>query len=94
MDHLLPKQAYEFLQANPNALLIDCRTEVEFYYVGHPTDAINIEWSTAYNGDEVVLIGEQGGERITAEELAEWAGTIPYEVLTAINDRVPRIYEP
>ena len=55
---------------------------------------VNIEWSTAYNGDEVVLIGEQENERITAEELAEWAGTIPYEVLTAINDRVPRIYEP
>ena len=47
MDHLHPKQAYEALQANPNTLLIDCRTEVEFYYVGHPTDAINIEWSSA-----------------------------------------------
>ena len=55
---------------------------------------VNIEWGTAYNGDEVVLIGEQENERITAEELEEWAGTIPYEVLTAINDRVPRIYEP
>jgi alanine racemase len=44
-------------------------------------------------GDEVVLIGEQGGERLTVEELASWAGTIPYEVLTAINDRVPRLYE-
>jgi alanine racemase len=54
---------------------------------------VNIEWGTAYNGDEVVLIGEQGGERVTVEDLAEWAGTIPYEVLTAINDRVPRIYE-
>ena len=30
-------------QANPNTLLIDCRTEVEFYYVGHPVDSINIE---------------------------------------------------
>jgi len=54
---------------------------------------VNIEWGTAYNGDEVVLIGEQGKARVTVEELAEWAGTIPYEVLTAINDRVPRLYE-
>jgi alanine racemase len=54
---------------------------------------VNIEWTTGYNGDEVVLIGEQGGQRVTVEELAEWAGTIPYEVLTAINDRVPRLYE-
>ena len=55
---------------------------------------VNIEWGTAYNGDEVVLIGEQGGARVTVEELAEWAGTIPYEILTAINGRVPRLYEP
>jgi serine/threonine protein kinase len=55
---------------------------------------VNIEWSEAWNGDEVVLIGEQGEARVTVEELAEWAGTIPYEILTAINARVPRIYEP
>lgn len=44
-------------------------------------------------GDEAVLIGEQGGERITAEEIAAKIGTIPYEVLCAISVRVPRIYE-
>ena len=54
---------------------------------------VNIEWGTGYNGDEVVLIGEQAEERVTVEELAAWAGTIPYEILTAINDRVPRLYE-
>ena len=35
-----------------------------------------------------------GGERITVEDLAQWAGTIPYEILTNINTRVPRIYLP
>jgi alanine racemase len=55
---------------------------------------VNIEDGTGHNGDEVVLIGEQCGARITAEELAERAGTIPYEVLTAISERVPRVYEP
>jgi alanine racemase len=54
---------------------------------------VNIEWGEAWNGDEVVLIGEQGGASVTVEELAEWAGTIPYEILTAINARVPRVYE-
>jgi alanine racemase len=54
---------------------------------------VNIEWGEAWNGDEVVLIGEQGEARVTVEELALWAGTIPYEILTAINARVPRIYE-
>lgn len=53
---------------------------------------VNIEWETAYNGDEVILLGESGNVAISADELAAWAGTIPYEVLTNINTRVPRIY--
>ena len=53
---------------------------------------VNIEWDSAYNGDEVTLIGEADGEKITVEDLAEWAGTIPYEILTNINTRVPRVY--
>jgi alanine racemase len=55
---------------------------------------VNIESGEGWNGDEVVLIGEQGEARVTVEELAEWAGTIPWEILTAINGRVPRVYEP
>ena len=43
-------------------------------------------------GDEAVLIGAQGKDAITATELASWCGTIPWEVLTAITYRVPRIY--
>jgi alanine racemase len=54
---------------------------------------VNIEQNSAYNEDEVVLVGASGDERITVEDLAEWAGTIPYEVLTNINTRVPRIYK-
>ncbi|MGD9049778.1 MAG: alanine racemase, partial [Anaerolineae bacterium] len=42
-------------------------------------------------GDEVVLIGEQGGERITAESVAERLGTINYEVVSEILARVPRV---
>lgn len=49
---------------------------------------VNLEWGTAYNGDAVTLIGEG----ITAQDVATWAGTIPYEVLTNINTRVPRLY--
>ncbi len=43
-------------------------------------------------GDEVVLIGAQGDERITAEELAGHSRTIGYEVVTSIGRRVPRGY--
>ena len=53
---------------------------------------VNIENDSAYNGDEVILIGSDGNNSITVEELAEWAGTIPYEILTNINTRVPRVY--
>ena len=49
---------------------------------------------SGYNGDEAMLLGKQGNQHITAEDLARWAGTIPYEVLTNINTRVPRIYIP
>jgi alanine racemase len=53
---------------------------------------VNIEADSAFNGDEVTLMGESGSVVITAEQLADWAGTIPYEILTNINTRVPRVY--
>jgi alanine racemase len=43
-------------------------------------------------GDEVVVIGEQGGARITATELADLAGTISYDLFCGISRRVPRLY--
>lgn len=44
-------------------------------------------------GDEVVLIGKQGQEEITADEVGQRWGTINYEVTCAIGPRVPRLYE-
>jgi alanine racemase len=46
----------------------------------------------AREGDEVVLIGAQGAEKQTAEDLAEACGTINYEIVTGIRRRVPRRY--
>ena len=43
-------------------------------------------------GDEVVLLGRQGEDSISATEVAGWMGTIPWEVFTSITYRVPRIY--
>jgi alanine racemase len=44
-------------------------------------------------GDEVVLMGsDYRGRQIRAEELADWAGTIPYEIFCGISKRVPRVY--
>jgi len=43
-------------------------------------------------GDEVVLIGKQRRDEIKIERLARLAGTIPYEIVTGITNRVPRVY--
>jgi alanine racemase len=45
-------------------------------------------------GDEVVLLGKQGRNEIRAENLARLAGTIAYEFVCSISNRVPRIYKP
>ena len=43
-------------------------------------------------GAEAVLMGKQGNDEITADELAERAGVINYEIVCAISHRVPRKY--
>jgi alanine racemase len=53
---------------------------------------VDIQQDSAYNGDAVILLGGQGSHALTVHELAKWAGTVPYEILTGINTRVPRTY--
>jgi alanine racemase len=53
---------------------------------------VDIGQDSAWNEDEVVLIGSQGSARLTAEELAQHAGVIPYEILVGLNERIPREY--
>ena len=43
-------------------------------------------------GDEVVLLGEQGEECVSGEELASLSNTISYEIFSRVGYRVPRIY--
>jgi alanine racemase len=45
----------------------------------------------AYNGDEVVLIGQQGNSAVTVEDLATAIDTTPHEILVSLNQRIPRI---
>ena len=44
-------------------------------------------------GDEVVIIGTQGDERIDVREMAAQIGTIPYEILCRIGSRIERVYD-
>ncbi|MHB2019216.1 MAG: alanine racemase [Candidatus Xenobia bacterium] len=53
-------------------------------------DVTDIPGATA--GDEVVLIGRQGDQELTAEEMANRVGTIHYEIVTRINWSIPRLY--
>ena len=53
---------------------------------------VDIGWDEVFNGEEVVLLGAQGEDSIAVDELAEWAETISYEILTSINLRVTRRY--
>ncbi len=53
--------------------------------------AVDLGGAEAKEGDTVTLIGEDHGERITAEDIAGWAGTIPYEIVTRLNPHIPRI---
>ncbi len=52
------------------------------------TDIPNVSYNS-----EVVLLGRQGREQITADDIADKTGTIPYEVLTSIGQRVTRVYK-
>ncbi len=53
--------------------------------------AIDLGDATANEGETVTLIGEDQNERVTAEDIAGWANTIPYEIVTRLNTHLPRI---
>jgi alanine racemase len=53
---------------------------------------VDIGQDSAWNEDEVVLVGGQGDAAIAVEAVAQAAGTIPYEILTGLNQRIPRVY--
>lgn len=51
MKHLLPKEAYEFLETHSEALFIDVRSEMEFLFVGHPKGALHVSWNDGPDWD-------------------------------------------
>src|SRR6266508_5071711 len=53
-------------------------------------DVSNVEGVRA--GDDVVLMGRDGSEEVSCAELAQKAGTIPWEIVTRIGTRVRRVY--
>ena len=53
---------------------------------------VNCKSENQKAGAEVILIGGQDGQCIKVEEMSKWAETIPYEILTNLNERLPRTY--
>ena len=45
MKHLTPREASDFLHAQPDAVLVDCRSEMEYLFVGHPVGAAHVAWN-------------------------------------------------
>jgi rhodanese-related sulfurtransferase len=45
MKHLNPTEAHQFMQEHPEAVMIDCRSEMEFLFVGHPVGAHHVAWN-------------------------------------------------
>ena len=44
-------------------------------------------------GDEVVMMGRQGDDEITAHDLGKWTGTFAYEIMTRMGKRLPIVYK-
>ena len=45
MKHLPSRDAFEFLNQHPDAVLVDCRSEMEYLFVGHPVGAHHVAWN-------------------------------------------------
>jgi rhodanese-related sulfurtransferase len=68
MDHLPPKQALQFLQMHADALFIDCRSEMEYLFVGHPVGALHVPWNEgqdwSVNRDFVAQVKQLAGAEL------------------------------
>jgi rhodanese-related sulfurtransferase len=51
MKHLKPSEAYAFLQQHCDAVLVDCRSEMEYLFVGHPRGAHHVPWNDGPDWD-------------------------------------------
>lgn len=85
---------YNRLLSNRGEVIIRCR---RYPVVGNVCmDQMMVDLGPegiAFNGDDVLLFGRHDADELRLEELCEKIGTIPYEILTMISNRVPRIYE-
>ena len=89
-SHML--QGYPFSLSNRSEVLFRGKRYPLAGRVSMDYLTIDLGNATAETGAEVTLIGEEGDETITAEDLAKASGTIPYEIVTRLASRLPRFY--
>ncbi len=84
---------YPRILSNKSDVLIRGRRAPVVGAVSMDMLAVSVDHLTEVSaGDEVVLLGTQGEERVSAEELADLADSVPYEILCGLSRRVPRVY--
>jgi alanine racemase len=84
---------YQRILSNRAAVLVrGCRAPVAGRVSMDLTTIDVTDIDEVQEGDEVTLLGRQGDMTISADEMASWANTISYEILTSIGARVPRIH--
>ena len=84
---------YQRLMSNRGEVLVGARRAPVVGRVCMDLTLIDVtDIKNVKQGDEVVLLGRQGAGEISADELAAWADTISYEILTSVGARVPRIH--
>jgi alanine racemase len=84
---------YRRMFSNRGAVLVrGCRAPVAGRVSMDLTTIDVTDIAKVQQGDEVTLLGRQGDVKISADEMASWADTISYEILTSIGTRVPRIH--
>ena len=100
MKHLEPRAAFEFLKQTPDAVFVDCRSETEYYFVGHPLGAVHVAWNADFVGEvrktaaidqPVVIICRSGNRSVDAGLALEDAGfTNVYNVLHGFEGALDR----
>ncbi len=83
---------YSRLLSNKGRVLIDGKSAPIKGRICMDQFMVDVSEIDCKEWDEVVLLGKQGDEEISADEVAKIAGTINYDILCMISKRVPRVY--
>ena len=79
----------EVVPVKPETVFVTRRDTVTMYR----RDTVTVTGATMTRWDTVTVLGREGKSEVSAEEMAGWLNTIPYEIVCSIHSRIPRIYK-